>query len=105
MTCDQLRHPGGKKKYAVFIGDDNTIPRYTLPETNSKSTLKMDGWKTMPFPFGARPICSKFGGWYRDFKKPKSSCHTKCEDRCERTTKKHLPENKAFTRVSMEVSN
>ena len=27
----------------------------TLPETNSLH-LKMDGWKTMNFPFGARPI-------------------------------------------------
>ena len=28
---------------------------YTLPETNS-SHLKMDGWNTFSFPFGARPI-------------------------------------------------
>ena len=29
------------------------VVRCTLPETNS-SHLKMDGWKTFSFPFGAR---------------------------------------------------
>ena len=28
----------------------------TLPETNSKRHLKMDGWNTFSFPFGSRPI-------------------------------------------------
>ena len=33
--------------------------RFTLPETNSSSPLKVDGWK-MTFPFGFRPILRGF---------------------------------------------
>ena len=29
---------------------------FTLPETNGKSHLKMDGWNTFSFPFGVWPI-------------------------------------------------
>ena len=53
--------PGGPTVDLVAYGHDekvhmmSTLLGTTLPETNS-SHLKMDGWNTFSFPFGARPI-------------------------------------------------
>ena len=46
----------------TFLETMSPIRNLTLPETNSKRHLKMDGWKTNSFPFGTkRPI---FRGLY-----------------------------------------
>ena len=41
----------GKKRGRVFIDCRHFFKKITVPSLN----LKIDSWKTMKFPFGARP--------------------------------------------------
>ena len=55
-----LESPNNKiktiKSYSIHVRVFRDSPKEnTLPETHSLH-LKMDGWKTIRFPFGARPI-------------------------------------------------
>ena len=38
----------------------------TLPETNSKLALKINGWKTIRLPFGARHLLEAWAASFRE---------------------------------------
>ncbi len=57
QTCDRfLEGKMEAKTHPIETSSSSQTSRYTLPKTNMTQHLKMDGWKTIRLPFGARPF-------------------------------------------------